>query len=132
MLIVTSCVTNLLFPFVTTLAGFDTGLAISGTSKDPFGTASESGRCTLKFFGADAPSSVTTQPIAAGTTYTAVVSSMLPRFQGYIIAVCNFRFAHGAAFISDLGARNLAMSYLALILPTQRALQDTSSEALFH
>ena len=30
------CVTNLLFPFVTNQAGFDTGIAISNTSRDPF------------------------------------------------------------------------------------------------
>ena len=132
MLTVTPCVTNLLFPFITTQAGFDSGLAISSTSKDPFGTAPESGPCTLSFFGSNAPPQITTQPIAAGSTYTAVISSMAPDFQGYITAECNFQFAHGFAFISDFGARNLAMSYLALVVPTQRVLQDMSSEILFH
>ena len=33
-----------------------------------------------------------------------------------MIAFCNFQFAHGFAFISDVGTRNLAMGYLALIL----------------
>ena len=33
------------------------------------------------------------------------------------IAVCRFQYAHGFAFISDLGARNLAMGYLALVIP---------------
>ena len=32
------CTTSLLFPFVTNQLGFDTGLAISNTSTDPFGT----------------------------------------------------------------------------------------------
>jgi hypothetical protein len=40
-----------------------------------------------------------------------------PNFQGYMIAVCNFQYAHGFAFVSDVGARNLAMGYLALIIP---------------
>ena len=31
-------------------------------------------------------------------------------------AVCNFQFAHGFAFISDVGARNLAMGYLAVVI----------------
>jgi hypothetical protein len=132
MLTVTPCVTNLLFPFITTQAGFDSGLAISSTSKDPFGTALESGPCTLNFFGSNAPPQITTQAIAAGSTYTAVISSMAPDFQGYITAECNFQFAHGFAFISDFGARNLAMSYLALVVPTQRVLQDMSSEILLH
>jgi hypothetical protein len=34
-----------------------------------------------------------------------------------MIATCSFQFAHGFAFISDIGARNLAMGYLALIIP---------------
>ena len=38
-------------------------------------------------------------------------------FTGYMIAVCRFQYAHGFAFISDLGARNLAMGYLALVIP---------------
>ena len=42
---------------------------------------------------------------------------MAPNFQGYMFAVCNFQYAHGFAFISDVGARNLAMGYLALVIP---------------
>jgi hypothetical protein len=38
-------------------------------------------------------------------------------FTGYMIAVCRFQYAHGFAFVSDLGARNLAMGYLALVIP---------------
>jgi hypothetical protein len=34
-----------------------------------------------------------------------------------MIAVCGFQYAHGFAFVSDIGARNLAMGYLALIVP---------------
>jgi len=132
MLTVTPCITNLLFPFVTSKSGFDTGLAISSTSKDPIGTAPQSGPCTLTFFGPDAPPPIKTQSIAAGTTYTAVLSTISPNFQGYLTAECSFEFAHGFAFISDVGARNLAMSYLALVVSNPRTLQDASSEALLH
>jgi hypothetical protein len=45
------------------------------------------------------------------------LSTIAPTFQGYVFAICNFQFAHGFAFISDVGARNLAMGYLALIIP---------------
>jgi hypothetical protein len=114
---VTICRTNLLFPYVTNQAGFDTGLAISNTSTDPFGTAAQVGPCTLNFFGANAPAAITTANIASGTTYTNLASVASPNFQGYIIAVCNFQYAHGFAFVSDLGARNIAMGYLALIIP---------------
>ena len=34
-----------------------------------------------------------------------------------MFAVCNFQYAHGFAFISDVGARNLAMGYLAVVIP---------------
>lgn len=111
------CVTNLLFPFVTNQGGFDTGLAISSTSTDPFGTSPQSGPCTLNAYGANAPAAITTPVVDSGTTYTALASAAMPNFQGYVIAVCQFQYAHGFAFISDLGARNLAMGYLALIIP---------------
>jgi len=114
---VTICRTNLLFPFVTNTNGFDTGLAISNTSTDPFGTAAQQGPCTLNFYGSNAPAAVTTASIASGTTQPQLASLIAPNFQGYVIAVCNFQYAHGFAFVSDLGARNLAMGYLALIIP---------------
>ncbi len=42
-------------------------------------------------------------------------------FQGYMIADCGFQYAHGYAFISDLGATKLAQGYLALIIPKTTA-----------
>jgi hypothetical protein len=111
------CVTNLLFPFVTNSAGFDTGLAISNTSQDPFGTAAQAGTCTLNWYGSGAPAASPTPSVTAGTTWVNTVMNLAPNFQGYMIAQCRFQFAHGFAFISDIGARNLAMGYLALIIP---------------
>jgi len=113
------CNTVLLYPFVTNQGGFDTGIAIANTSTDPFGTRTQSGTCDLNFYGASAPAAkVVTGNIATGTVYTTLASTAATGFQGYMIAVCQFQLAHGFAFISDLGARNLAMGYLALILPT--------------
>jgi hypothetical protein len=125
---VTICSSALLFPFVTNTNGFDTGLAIANTSVDPFGTAAQSGTCTLNWYGNATASSNpaastlgsggvgSTTAIAAGTVATALASVTVPNFQGYMIAVCNFQFAHGFAFVSDLGARQLAMGYLALVM----------------
>jgi len=104
--------TYILFPFMTNTAGFDTGFSIANTASDPFGTTGAAGACTLNFFGASAPSAITTASIAQGTTYINLISTAAPNFQGYMIASCNFPFAHAFAFISDLGARNLAMGYL--------------------
>jgi hypothetical protein len=33
-----------------------------------------------------------------------------------MFAECDFAFAHGAAFVSDVGARNLLATYLALVV----------------
>jgi large repetitive protein len=112
------CQTVLLFPFVTNQAGFDTGLALANTSTDPFGTTPQSGTCSLNWYGAAAPSTPTVTPtIATATDYTLLASVTVPGFQGYMISVCNFQYAHGFAFISDVGATKLAMGYLALIIP---------------
>jgi hypothetical protein len=112
------CRTVLLFPFITNQAGFDTGVAIANSSTDPFGTTPQAGTCQLNWYGAAAPASPTTTPnIPTATDFTALASVTVPGFQGYMIAVCNFQYAHGFAFISDVGARNLAMGYLALVIP---------------
>jgi hypothetical protein len=115
------CATNLLYPYVTSQFGFDTGIAISATSLDPFGTSGQSGTCTLNWYGAAFTGATPTPVVNAGTTYATLVSTTLSNvtggFTGYMIAVCRFQYAHGFAFVSDLGARNLAMGYLALIIP---------------
>jgi hypothetical protein len=111
------CVTNLLFPFITNQAGFDTGLAIANTSQDPFGTPVQTGTCTLNWYGANAPAAAPTPSVGPGTVWVNTVMNLAPNFQGYMIAQCRFQYAHGFAFISDVGARNLAMGYLALVIP---------------
>lgn len=127
------CQTRLLFPYAVNTSLFDTGLAISNTSKDPFGTTPQTGTCTLNFYGNNAPaSSLTTDSIGDGTTlgpvYAATLLSIAPGFQGYVIATCNFQFAHGFAFVSDIGAHNLAMGYLALIIPDTRVATEALNQ----
>jgi hypothetical protein len=117
---IAQCATNLLFPFVTNQAGYDTGLAIASTSSDPFGTALQSGTCTLNFYGSGAPAAFVTPTVTAGTVYTALTSNIAAGFQGYMIAVCKFQYAHGFAFIKDgFGGpgQGLSEGYLALIIP---------------
>jgi hypothetical protein len=111
------CTTPLLFPYVINVNGFDTGLAIANTTTDPFGTAAQAGTCSLYFYGSSAPTTIpfVTPTVATGTVYANLASTIAPGFSGYMIANCNFQFAHGFAFVSDVGARNLAMGYLALI-----------------
>ena len=87
------CTTTLLFPFVTNQLGFNTGLAITNASEG-------SGSCTIEYSGSDAPDDMTSQPIAGGAQWINLVSNIAPEFQGYITASCEFRDAHGFAFIT--------------------------------
>jgi hypothetical protein len=125
--IITPCTCNLLFPFVTNQAGFDTGIAIANTSSDPYGTANQTGAVNLWYYGnvngGPAPPLATSQPVPAGQILTFQVSSpgtfgvpATAGFQGYIIAQAEFQFCHGFAFISDVGAQKLAEGYLAISL----------------
>jgi hypothetical protein len=125
---ISACTTNLLFVFLTNQAGFDSGIAIANTSVDPFGTAPQSGPCKLNYYGETtgggaAPAAQTSAVVPAGKTLTAVLSTgglygiaATPGFQGYMIAQCQFQYAHGFAFISDVGSNRVSEAYLALIL----------------
>jgi hypothetical protein len=123
--IINSCATHLLFPYVTNLAGYDTGLAISNTSLDEYGTSPQTGTCTLfPFTGGKALASYTTAAaVTPGSTWTALVDGtatpIVPAnsFSGYIIADCNFQYAHGFAFITQIGTFLGTEGYLALIIP---------------
>jgi len=135
------CQTTLLYPFVDSEPGFDTGIAIANTTQDPFGTKTQSGTCTLNFFGSSAtnPASFTTPIIGPAATdpinkavWAAQVSTIPAGapptgFRGYVIAVCNFQLAHGYALFSDTGIRNWATGYLALVLPTGTAARNTAN-----
>jgi hypothetical protein len=137
---INACSTNLLFPFVANQAGFDTGLAIANTSQDPFGTSTQSGACILNYYGntngGAAPAKVTSPVVPAGTELIWLLSTTsggipaTPGFEGYIIAQCAFQYAHGFAFITDVGAQKLAEGYLALILDAPIATRGTQSETL--
>jgi len=116
-LVVNICQTLLLFPFVTNQSGFDTGLSIANTSSDPIGTGAQNGTCTLTWYdGTGKTPAYTTPNVPTGTIWVDLASVRAPGFQGYMFALCNFQFAHGFAFISDIGARNLAMGYLPLVI----------------
>jgi len=135
------CTTTLLFPYVTTITGFETGLAISNTSADPFGTSVQDGSCTLYWYGNPSgtpnPANTTTPTIPHGTTWTGTASSAGfagPNFTGYMFAICNFQYAHGYAAITDIGVRNILSAYLPLIVPNADLTHRTGGtpETLTH
>jgi len=133
------CNTTLLFPYVTTAAGYETGIAISNTSVDPFGTAGatgSTGTCALNFYGttgatpvvanttvAVGPNGATTGTaglIPAGQTAAFIASPLAGAgFSGYMIASCSFQYGHGFAYIlgnPTVPTTSTAMGYLALVI----------------
>ena len=133
---VTRCTTTLLYPFVTSTFGLDTGIAVSNTSVDWKGTAAQRGACTMHFIGktlgetgfGDVEITEQTSVMIEGGEQLAFslllanpdqgIDDPVPDFQGFIVAMCDFQFAHGYAFITDgaSGLPTLAQGYLALIM----------------
>lgn len=127
-------VTYLLFPFVTNQSGFDTGIAVSNTATDPFGTRGRSGTCTIHYYGrmyggAPAPDTQVSGVIYPGDQLLFVLSSGgnlgitgTPDFQGYLIIECRFPHAYGYAFVSDgpIGESNIGTGYLAKRINSKR------------
>jgi ABC-type molybdate transport system substrate-binding protein len=129
---VVPCTTNLLYPWVVNFAGLDTGIAISNTSMDPYGTVTQAGTCSVNLYPTDKTTNngvnaggavtVTTQSVAAGSVWRSTLSGQTgwAGLAGYIIAVCNFQYGHGFAFLTDnfgVGAPGAAQGYLALVIP---------------
>jgi hypothetical protein len=129
---VTKCVTNILFPYVANVVGYDTGIAIANTSYDINAiaptTTTQSGPLTLYLYKAfaepgpaPAPATLTIPNVAAGNTWGGTMSTV-PQFAGsvgYVIAVAQFQYAHGFAFISlaDATGLRLAQGYVGNIIP---------------
>jgi hypothetical protein len=130
------CRTNLLFPYVTNQGGFDTGMAIANTSADRFGTVPQNGTCTIEYYGKTgasgaAPAPVTSESIPAGAVATASLANggtygipAAKDFEGYIIARCNFQYAHGYAavyqFSMAAGSIQSLGNYIALVLDASK------------
>jgi len=135
------CTCNLLFPFITQAPGFDTGVAIANTTTDPYGAPSVPGLVTMYFYGStigggalplNLAIQTTTSPVPSGQVMTwtafggsgAFADGLNPvrGFTGYMIAITRFQYCHGLAFISDLGAQQLAEGYLAMQLDQHAAM----------
>jgi hypothetical protein len=132
-----ACTTTLLFPYVTNASGFETGIAIANTSLDTLksgatSVATQSGTCGLSFFGnataTSNPATFTSASIAAGTTWAGTLTSAAgANFTGYIIANCNFQFAHAFSYIVyNFGTTSgTAMGYLAEVIPGARGAAES-------
>jgi hypothetical protein len=159
---VVKCACDLLFPFVSSSLGFDTGIAIANTSLDPgaavlgIGAVPQQGTVTFYYFGtgnngAAPPASQTSANVPAGQVLTYVLSSgggaignnangldnRANGFTGYIIAQAGFQYCHAYAFISALGggptSSGVSEGYLGLILDKGGLGRTTqASENLVH
>jgi len=134
---ITIAQTELLFPFVTSNAGFDTGIALSNTTTDPFGSSPATGSCNLNFYGSGAPTPNTNVAApggsqASGTSNAFLLSSVAPNFAGYMIAVCNYPEGHGFGYIIYNFGQNsgATMGYLATVMARGPAFTVPAVESL--
>jgi len=156
--LISKCACDLLFPFVSSNGGFDTGIAIANTSLDPgaaFGfvsTGPQQG--TVQFFyygvganGAAPPAAQTSANVPAGQVLTYVLSTggggigtgpngldnRAAGFQGYIIAQAGFQYCHGFMYFSALGAgptsNGISVGYLGIVLDNSPILPRTLQAA---
>jgi hypothetical protein len=120
--------TTLLITYAVVVPGFNTGIAISNTTNDPFGSSGGGatptpGTIVFTLFKNDGTTKTfTTASVAAGTTYAANLSDILSSagagttFSGYIFAQANFPQAHGAATIYDTSSGHAALSTPVLVV----------------
>jgi hypothetical protein len=111
---IVKCSCNLLFPWVVYAQGYDTGIAISNTSVDPYGTTPQSGLVTINYYsaGTPPPAQTTNAVVPGGQSLVFTVSGggnfgigpVSNGFAGYIIAQAQFQYCHGFAYISSFGA----------------------------
>jgi hypothetical protein len=131
---IVKCACNLLFPYVVSTAGYDTGIAIANTSSDPgatfgFGATPQAGAVQFWYYGVGAnnsapPSTQCTSTASPGTcpgttnvptgqvlTYVASSGSTqwgldnrAAGFVGYVITQAAFQYCHAFAYVSALGA----------------------------
>jgi len=137
------CKTDLLYPFVSHQSGFDTGYIVANTSASPFEAQAprQTGKCTYYYYGTfpdptkTTAQQTTTVNVDPGTLAIATLSGggdhglgPMAGFQGYMIVICNFQFAHGFAYISPFGAplSGGATGYVALVMDDDLYLDPDS------
>lgn len=122
----------LLFPFLSSVKGFNSGISISNACVGPGQAELTSGVVRLYFSG-DGPSGKvlleqrSSRAVPAGSTLSMNLLfgnadwgfEPISGFQGYAYAVCNFAPARGFAYISDPGNQLTAAGYLAELMPPE-------------
>ncbi len=120
--------TTLLITYAVVVPGFNTGIAISNTTNDPFGPSGggatpTAGTIVFSLFKNDGSLKLFTTPsVPSGTTYAANLSDIISSagagatWSGYIFAQANFPQAHGAATIYETATGAAALSTPTLVV----------------
>jgi hypothetical protein len=103
-------------------------------------TGSSTTNFTPSTFTGAAVSAVVSANLSVGDTWTGVIdgATAFAGFQGYVIAKCDFQFAHGFSFIvgkyNSGSVFDVAHGYIALVIPDPGIVQriTTSGETLGH
>jgi len=137
------CNCFMLFTYVTSGSGFNTGIVVANTSQDytstqpttdpgPIfpsgqGAANQIGYVTFYFYsttGAYRGYYKTPSQISFGQSFVALLSQMLgtstmpdTTFSGYILARAEFQYCHAVSYIADNAFASTAQGYAALIIP---------------
>jgi hypothetical protein len=129
--------TILLYPFVSDISNFNTGIAVANTGSDSttFKTKGQTGSITLFFFPSNLPSfSVTPAAgvgrglnangqLAPGAVFAAGLDTLLQaagqaalvgKFDGYVIVLCQFNYGHGYTEIFNSAGNGTATESLVL------------------
>jgi hypothetical protein len=127
----------LLYPFVTDLASYNTGIAVANTGSDSttFNTKGQTGTITIFFFPSNAPSFSVTPGVntgrglnangqlSPGSVFAAGLDSLLTaagqaaligKFDGYAIVLCQFNYGHGFGEVFNPGGVGTATEALVL------------------
>ena len=99
---VSPCKTTLVFPFVTAVDGYYTGIAVTNTS-------AQNGACAATFVGDNQPTEAMESPVVAERQWVLFAPD---GFQGYLTVDCSFQKGKGFAFISNPDL-SVAHGYLA-------------------
>jgi hypothetical protein len=143
--------TVLLMTFGFVGPGYNTGLAVSNTTVDPFGVsgggaAASSGTVTFLMVKNDGTSKTYTTTtgspgsgltgagiVASGSTYVVNLSEILDKagfgtaFTGYVFITANFTHAHGAATIYTTSTGAAALSTPVLVMPAISTAQTRNT-----
>ena len=143
----------MLFTYVTTESGFNTGIVVANTSQDytstqpsdnpvfPKGTGApnEIGYITFYFYsatGAYRGYFKSPDTVSYGQSFIALVSQMLgtstmpdTTFSGYIIAKAEFQYCHAISYIADDSFASTAQGYAAMIIPDPAILGNKRAAA---